>query len=524
MKFKKILIANRGEIALRVIRACKEMDIEIVAVYSDVDKYSLHVKFANEAYSLGPPQPSESYLNIQKIISIAKKAKVQAIHPGYGFLAENSHFAQACEDASIIFVGPTSENLRMLGNKIEARRNIQSAGIPIISGTLEEVSNEDDLLEAANQIGYPVVIKAVDGGGGKGIRIVSSLKEIPSALRLAREEAASAFGSSRMYLEKYIEGARHIEFQILADNFGNVVHLGERECSIQRRFQKLIEETPSPALTDALRKKMADAAVKVVKAVKYRNAGTVEFLLSPDGNFYFLEVNTRLQVEHPVTEMVTGIDIVKEQLKIAMGEKLAFSQKGGMDKLVCPCNVGTSIECRVYAEDPYNGFLPSTGIIRLHQLPCGAGVRVESSIFNGMEVLPYYDPLIAKLIVWGEDRRTAINRMRTALREFRISGIKTTISFFERVLEDKKFTRGDISTKYVEKFMKRGVVARTNLFVREKEISKKIAAITAVMVAGRGELSFAPTPMPQDSRLTPWVLATKMESTHLFEKCWQKKI
>ncbi len=523
MKFKKVLIANRGEIALRIIRTCREMGLRTVAIYSDVDKYSLHVKFADETYPIGAPQPSESYLNIKKIIGIAKKVRVQAIHPGYGFLAENPQFAQACEEAGIVFIGPTSENLRMLGDKLEARHNVRGAGIPIIPGILEELNDENGFISAANQIGYPVVIKAVDGGGGKGIRIVSSQKEIPSALRLAREEALSAFGSSRMYLEKYIEGARHIEFQILADNFGNVVHLGERECSIQRRFQKLIEETPSPVLTDALRKKMANAAVKVAQTVKYRNAGTVEFLLSPDGNFYFLEVNTRLQVEHPVTEMVTGIDIVKQQLKIAMGEKLAFSQKGGMDKLVCPCNVGASIECRIYAEDPYNGFLPSTGIIRLHQLPCGAGVRVESSIFNGMEVLPYYDPLIGKLIAWGEDRRTAINRMRTALREFRISGIKTTISFFECVLEDKKFIKGDISTKYVEKFMKRGVVARTNLFVREKEISKKIAAITAVMVAGRGELSFAPTPMPQDSRLTPWVLATKMESTRLLEKCWQKK-
>ncbi|HLG28758.1 MAG TPA: hypothetical protein VI387_00990, partial [Candidatus Brocadiales bacterium] len=374
---------------------------------------------------------------------------------------------------------------------------------------------------------------AVDGGGGKGIRIVSSQKEIPSALRLAREEALSAFGSSRMYLEKYIEGARHIEFQILADNFGNVVHLGERECSIQRRFQKLIEETPSPALTEVLRKKMANAAVKVAQAVKYRNAGTVEFLLSPDGQFYFLEVNTRLQVEHPVTEMVTGIDIVKQQLKIAMGEKLAFSQKGGMDKLVCPCNVGASIECRIYAEDPYNGFLPSTGTVRLHQLPCGAGVRVESSIFNGMEVLPYYDPLIAKLIVWGEDRQAAIKRMRTALSEFRISGIKTTIPFFERVLEDKKFIDGDISTKYVEKFMKKRPsphplpVGERGL-ERGGKLNKKIAAITAAMVVGRTDIPVCHTLesgvetqafglTTPDSRLSPWVIAIRHMPT-FFEK------
>ncbi|HHT9125643.1 MAG TPA: acetyl-CoA carboxylase biotin carboxylase subunit [Candidatus Brocadiia bacterium] len=516
MKFKKVLIANRGEIALRIIRTCREMDIEIVAVYSDVDKYSLHVKFADEAYSLGPPQPSESYLNIKKIIGIARKAKVQAIHPGYGFLAENSHFAKACENGGIIFIGPTSENLRMLGDKLEARRNVQNAGIPVIPGTLDEINNERDILKAANQIGYPVVIKAADGGGGKGIRIISSQKEIPSAFRLAKEEALSAFGSSRMYLEKYIEGARHIEFQILADNFGNVVHLGERECSIQRRFQKLIEETPSPALTEALRKKMANAAVKVAKAVKYCNAGTVEFLLSPDGNFYFLEVNTRLQVEHPVTEMVTGTDIVKHQLKIAMGERLAFSQKGGMDKLVCPCNVGTSIECRIYAEDPYNGFLPSTGTIRLHQLPSGAGIRVESSIFNGMEVLPYYDPLIGKLIVWGEDRRTAINRMRTALSEFRISGIKTTISFFERVFKDKKFIDGDISTKYVEKFMKKRIHTPIPSFKRGErgvsEVNRKIAAIIAVLATGRGTLQRAPTLREEyDHTLSPWVLATRQE-------------
>ncbi|MGR3310397.1 MAG: acetyl-CoA carboxylase biotin carboxylase subunit, partial [Candidatus Brocadiales bacterium] len=447
MKLKKVLIANRGEIALRVIRACKEMDIETVAVFSNVDKYSLHVRLADEAYSIGEPQPSESYLNIEKIISIAKKAKVHAIHPGYGFLAENPHFAQACEDAAIIFIGPTSANLQMLGNKLEARRNIQSAGIPIIPGTIKDINNKNDLIEAANHIGYPVVIKAVDGGGGKGIRIVSSQKEIPSAFRLAKEEAASAFGSSRIYIEKYIADARHVEFQILADNLGNIVHLGERECSIQRRFQKLIEETPSPVLTKELRKKMANAAVKAAQTVEYRNAGTVEFLLSPDGDFYFLEVNTRLQVEHPVTEMVTGIDIVKQQINIAMGEKLSFPQKAIK-------NAGASIECRIYAEDPYNEFLPSTGIIRIHQLPCGAGVRVESSIFNGMEVLPYYDPLIAKLIVWGEDRHAAIKRMLTALREFRISGIKTTIPFFERVFEDKEFIDGNISTKYVEKFMK----------------------------------------------------------------------
>jgi acetyl-CoA carboxylase biotin carboxylase subunit len=503
MKFKKVLVANRGEIALRVIRACKEMEIGTVAIYSDADKYLLHVRLADEAYSIGAPQPSESYLNIKKIITIAKKAKAQAIHPGYGFLAENPHFAQACEDADITFVGPTSANLRMLGNKLEARRNVQRVGIPIIPGTTKESKSEDDLLEAANRIGYPVVLKAVDGGGGKGIRIVSSQKEIPSALHLAKEEAASAFGSSRLYLEKYIEAARHIEFQILADNFGNVVHLGERECSIQRRFQKLIEETPSPVLTKELRKKMAGAAVKAARTVKYRNAGTVEFLLSPDGNFYFLEVNTRLQVEHPVTEMVTGIDIVKQQLRIAMGEKLTFTQKDVN-------NVGASIECRIYAEDPYNEFLPSTGTIRLHQLPCGVGVRVESSIFNGMEVLPYYDPIIAKLIVWGEDRHTAIKRMSTALKEFRISGIKTTVPFFERIFEDKNFINGDISTKYVEKFM-----ARTNLLVREKKLSKKIAAITAVMLRVESQESGVRSRESDlkipDTRLNPWVLATRQK-------------
>ena len=442
--FNKVLVANRGEIAVRIIRACRELGIDTVAVFSEADRRGLHVRFADEAYLLGPAPSRDSYLRADKIMDIARKANVDAIHPGYGFLAERESFSAMCEEAGIAFIGPKPSAIAAMGDKAEARATVIKAGVPVVPGT-EDVGNmtDDELLAKAAEIGFPLLIKATAGGGGKGMREVTSLEEMPTLLASARREAESAFGDGNVYLEKLIIDARHIEIQILADKHGNVIHLGERECSLQRRHQKLLEEALSSALDDELRAKMGALAVKAAKSVDYVNAGTIEFLLDKNKNFFFLEMNTRLQVEHPVTDMVTGIDIVKEQLRIARGRPLSYTQ----DEVQFN---GHAIECRVNAEDPYNNFMPSTGRITHSLLPTGPGVRVDTGVYPGFEITPFYDPMIAKLIVWGETRAQAILRMRRALEEYRIVGVRTNIPFHQTMMDSHRFMGGQYDTRFVE--------------------------------------------------------------------------
>jgi len=442
--FSKILISNRGEIAVRIIRACKEMGIRTVAVYSEADVDSLHVRLADEAVCIGPAPPSESYLNIPAIISAAEITDVDAIHPGYGFLAENAHFAEICESCDITFIGPTPENMRLLGDKMTARQTMKKVGIPVIPGSKAIVKTKEEAVRIAKKLKYPVIIKASAGGGGKGMRVCHNDVRLISSLVTAQQEAETAFGNPDIYLEKYIERPRHIEVQILADTQGHIIHLGERDCTIQRRHQKLIEESPSPAINSKLRKKVGEMAIKAAKACNYLNAGTVEFLLDRYGNFYFLEVNTRIQVEHPVTEMVTGIDLVKEQIKIAAGIRLPCKQDDIEIK-------GSSIECRINAEDSENGFLPCPGKIEMFLPAGGGGVRIDSHVYPGYVIPPYYDSMIAKLIVHGKNRQEAIKIMKRALDEFVVSPIKTTIPFHRYVMNDALFRRGDFATDYVEK-------------------------------------------------------------------------
>ncbi|HPS19983.1 MAG TPA: acetyl-CoA carboxylase biotin carboxylase subunit [Candidatus Omnitrophota bacterium] len=442
--FSKILIANRGEIALRVIRACKEMGIKTVAVYSEADADSLHVKFANEAVCIGKAPANMSYLNIPNIISAAEVTDVEAIHPGYGFLAEDAHFAEICESCDIRFIGPTPENMRMMGDKMVAKKTAEEIGVPVIPGSKDVIKTQEDALKEAKRIKYPVIIKASAGGGGKGMRVCHNDVRLVGAFLTARSEAEAAFGNPEVYMEKYIEAPRHVEIQILADSKGNVVHLGERDCTVQRRHQKLIEESPSVAISDKMRQKMCEAAVKVAKTVNYRGAGTIEFLVSGE-DFYFMEMNTRIQVEHPVTELVTGIDIVKEQIKIAAGHKLSFAQEDIK-------NEGCAIECRINAEDPNNNFCPSPGKISALYVPGGLGVRVDTHVYVGYSIPPYYDSMIAKLITHGKTRKDAIKTMLRALDEFVVEPIKTTTEFHRRVLNDTDFQNGDISTHFVEKF------------------------------------------------------------------------
>ncbi|MDQ7054371.1 MAG: acetyl-CoA carboxylase biotin carboxylase subunit [candidate division KSB1 bacterium] len=438
----KVLIANRGEIAVRIIRTCREMGIQTVAVYSEADRTAYHVRMADEAYYLGPPPASESYLQQERLIDIARRAEAQAIHPGYGFLAENPQFAEKVRDAGLIFIGPPPEAMRIMGDKTAARETMQKAGVPIVPGSPAPLANADEALNVARAIGFPVLLKATAGGGGKGMRMVASESEIASAFRSASSEAQSAFGDGRVYIEKYVQGPRHIEFQVLADEHGNVVHLCERECSIQRRHQKIIEESPSPLMTPELREQMGEAAVKAAQACGYVNAGTIEFLVDQDRHFYFLEMNTRLQVEHPVTEMVVGMDLVRLQLEVAMGKPLPFSQ----DQVHLQ---GHAIECRVYAEDPRNHFLPSIGTVEFLQNPDGPGVRVDSGVTSGDEISLYYDPMIAKLIVHGENRSQAIERMIRALKEYRVLGVKTTIPFCIWVMQHERYRTGEFDTHFV---------------------------------------------------------------------------
>ncbi|MBA2683992.1 MAG: acetyl-CoA carboxylase biotin carboxylase subunit [Gemmatimonadaceae bacterium] len=441
--FKKVLIANRGEIALRIIRACRELDIQTVAVYSEADRESLHVRFADDDVCIGPAPARESYLKIPRLIAAAEITGADAIHPGYGFLAENAEFAETCAASNITFIGPTASQIRLMGDKATARKTMAGVGVPIVPGTPGPVEDVDEALGFARDIGFPVIIKAAAGGGGKGMRVANDPEDFARAFQLARSEALSAFGSDEVYVEKYLARPRHIEFQILGDSHGNVIHLGERDCSVQRRHQKLIEESPSPAMTPDLRQRMGDDAVRGAKAIDYVGAGTIEMLLDTDGSYYFMEMNTRIQVEHPVTEMITGVDLVKEQIRVAAGEKLSVTSM--------PPLRGHVIEVRVNAEDPARNFQPSPGRIEVFNPPGGPGVRVDTHIYTGYTVPPYYDSLLAKLICQGGTRMEAIKRMQIALDFFIVEGVTTTVPFLGRVMQNARFQAGEVDTKFLER-------------------------------------------------------------------------
>jgi acetyl-CoA carboxylase, biotin carboxylase subunit len=441
----KVLVANRGEIALRVMRACQELEIPAVAVYSDADEEALHARHADEAVRIGPPPAGKSYLNVEALIEAAKETGAEGIHPGYGFLAENASFAAACRDAGLTFIGPSAEAIEKMGNKSAARRIATDAEVPVVPGS-EESTSDDDAVETAGEIGYPVMVKAAAGGGGRGIRVAENEEELRKAVRVARQEAEKAFGDGSLYLEKLLTGPRHVEVQVMGDHEGNVVHLYERECSMQRRRQKILEEAPSPGISPEVRENMAGAAVRLAREVGYTSAGTVEFLMDGD-DFYFIEMNTRIQVEHPVTETLTGVDLVKEQLRVAGGDPLSLEQEN------VPFN-GWAMEFRINAEDPEKDFMPSPGEISFLDVPGGPGVRVDSAIYQGYEIPPFYDSLVAKLIVWALTREEAINRARRALREYRIEGIKTTIPLHMRLLEDDAFRSGEYHTDYLEELLK----------------------------------------------------------------------
>jgi acetyl-CoA carboxylase biotin carboxylase subunit len=446
MQFSKILIANRGEIALRILRTCEELGIATVAVHSTIDRHSLHVQLADEAVCIGEPASIKSYLNIPNIIAAALTRNATAIHPGYGFLAENARFAEICADHQIAFIGPSPDAIRAMGDKSTAKKTMQAVGVPTVPGSPGLVLDEGEAKAIAHSMGYPVLIKATAGGGGRGMRLVKEESELGALFAAAQGEAEAAFGNSGVYVEKFVQKPRHIEFQILADSYGNVIHLGERECSIQRRHQKLLEEAPSTALTPELRQKMGSAAILAAKSINYVGAGTVEFLLDQSGNFYFMEMNTRIQVEHPVTEMITGLDLIAEQIRIAQGERLSLTQ----DQVILQ---GHAIECRINAEDPDQNFRPHPGRISGYLPPSGPGVRMDSHVYTDYEIPPYYDSLIGKIIVWGRDRPSAIRRMRRALRECAITGLPTTINFHQRILETPEFQSGDVYTNFVEQVM-----------------------------------------------------------------------
>ncbi len=501
--FKKILIANRGEIAVRIIRSCRELDIPTVAVYSDADRQSLHVRYANEAYHLGPSKASESYLRSDKILEIAKLCGADAIHPGYGFLAERADFSQACLDQGISFIGPKPSSIAAMGDKQVARSTVAKAGVPIVPGTEGQGDLDDKaLLKIASKIGFPLLIKPSAGGGGKGMREVLNLDEMAGLLTASRREAESSFGDGNIYLEKLIQGARHIEFQILADQHGNVIHLGERECSIQRRHQKLLEEAPSPFIGDdqTLRDKMGAVAVQAAKAVDYINAGTIEFLVDTEKNYYFLEMNTRLQVEHPVTEAVTGIDIVKEQILIAAGQPLKLKQEDITFK-------GWAMECRINAEDPFRGFLPSTGVITQSLLPAGPGIRIDTGVYAGYEISPYYDAMISKLIIHEETRKDTITRMKRALEEYRVLGIRTNIPFHQALLENPAFLAGEFDTQFVQdgKMLMQGV--------KEDKSLPEIAALSAVLATHKHTQQSAVVMQRGKRDTSNWKWVSRWEST-----------
>jgi pyruvate carboxylase subunit A len=482
--FRKVLIANRGEIAIRVMRACRELDVKTVAVYSEVDKNALFAKYADEAHYIGPAPASQSYLNMDAILDVAHKTGAEAIHPGYGFLSENEVFAGRCEREGIIFIGPSSHTIESVGSKIAAKKTMRAAGIPVIPGSENGIEDLDSAVEVAEKIGYPVIVKASAGGGGIGMKVVRKTSELQETLESTRRVAKSSFGDATIFIEKYLEEPRHIEFQILADSYGNIIHVGDRECSIQRRHQKLIEESPSPIMTPELRKRMGSDAVKAAAAVNYTNAGTIEFLYSR-GNYYFLEMNTRLQVEHPITEVVTGVDLAKEQIRIAAGEKLSFRQEDIRQ-------IGWAIECRLNAEDPLNNFTPAPGKLRRYRSSGGPGVRVDSGVHTGFTITPFYDSLISKLTVWGRDRNEAIARMKRALYEYIIVGVTTNIPFHKAVMNNEYFRRGELTTHFIEDH---NIIAEVEKIVAaEKEKGatlasalgaddKKVAAITVAIGA-----------------------------------------
>lgn len=474
--FKKLLIANRGEIAVRIARGCREMGISPVAVYSDADRASLHVRVADEAIHIGPPPSAESYLCIAKIIDAARRTGAEAIHPGYGFLSENAEFARAVEDAGLVLVGPPASAMQLMGSKTSAREAARAAGALVVPGTTTPLQSVEEALTTAEEIGYPVMLKAAAGGGGRGMRLVRSRDEIASALELAQSEAAASFKDASVYIEKFIERPRHIEIQLIGDHFGQMVYLGERECSLQRRHQKVLEECPSPVVDEDLRRRMGEAAVEIARSAGYYNAGTIEFLVDPERNFYFLEMNTRLQVEHPVTELVTGRDLVHEQIRVAAGEKLSFSQSDIQLR-------GAAIECRIYAEDPYNNFLPSPGRITKLVTPAGPGVRYDSGSYTGWDVPIYYDPLLAKLCVWAETRTAAIDRLARVLNEYTVEGINTTIPFFRAVVGNDEFRRGDFDTGFIDRFIKDGFGTPGSTDGEQTRRLEDIAAITAVLHA-----------------------------------------
>jgi acetyl-CoA carboxylase biotin carboxylase subunit len=492
----KVLVANRGEIAIRVLRALREMGIPSVAIFSEADRMSSHIMLADEAYCVGPAPAVESYLNIGRIIEVARAVGCRGIHPGYGFLAERPEFAAACEANGLVFIGPGSESTRRMGVKTEARRIMQASGVPVIPGSDGPLEGTAEALACADRIGYPVILKASAGGGGKGMRIVRGSAEMKQAMRTARGEAQAAFGSPEIFAEKYIERPRHIEVQILADNHGNTVYLGERECSIQRRYQKLIEESPSPAVDKPVRAALCRTALKAAKAAEYRNAGTVEFLLDDRSRFYFLEMNTRLQVEHPVTELVTGVDIVREQIRIASGFPLSFSQKDIKPR-------GHAIECRIYAEDPRNNFLPSLGTIRRLRNPEGPWVRIENYIYEGYHVPMHYDPLVAKVITWGETRPDALARMLRALEEYVVEGIETTIPFHVWVMRDDNFRRGRYDTSYIDE----------HYTSKAGDAHRKVPVEVALIAAAVDRMHCGATPRPQTAgRANRWKEAARSES------------
>jgi acetyl-CoA carboxylase, biotin carboxylase subunit len=477
--FTKILIANRGEIAIRIIRACRDLNISPIAVYSEADASALHVRLADESVCIGPAPSVESYLNIAAIIDAARKTHADAIHPGYGFLAENAEFARATVAAGLKFIGPTVDAMEAMGSKISARQIAIDAGVPIVPGTVDPLRSFDEARETAEHFGYPVMLKASAGGGGKGMRLVNDASELRSAFEAAQSEAAAAFGNPELYLEKAIERPRHIEIQLVADSHGNVVHLGERECSIQRRHQKVIEECPSPINDSALRRSMGEAAIKIARAVNYQGAGTIEFLVADQTReFYFLEMNTRLQVEHPVTELVSGIDLVREQINVADGAKLSFQQSDVNWS-------GHAIECRIYAEDPENNFFPSPGRITFLQAPSGPGIRDDSGVRAGSEVSIHYDPLISKLAAWGRTRSEAIDRLRRALDEYRIDGIKTTLPFFRAIVRDQEFINGRLDTGFISRYWERGRLARSEGGARkaQDELRRRDIALIAAALS-----------------------------------------
>jgi acetyl-CoA carboxylase biotin carboxylase subunit len=495
--FRKVLIANRGEIAVRVIRAARELGLSTVAVYSECDRVALHVRMADEAYLLGSSPSRESYLAIDKILRIAGSAGVDAIHPGYGFLAENAEFARRCRKAGICFVGPSARSMEMMGEKIAARKTAVGVGVPVVPGTENPVREVQEAQEAAVQIGFPILIKAAAGGGGKGMRLVERHQDLVSALRDAQSEALAAFGDSAVYIEKFIEHPRHIEFQILADRYGNVIHLGERECSIQRRHQKVIEECPSPLITNELREQMGQAAVKIARSCEYQNAGTIEFLVDAQRDFYFLEMNTRLQVEHPVTELVAGIDLVKEQFKMAWGDRLELRQEDVRWR-------GAALECRICAEDPDNQFFPSPGRISFLRTPSGPGVRDDSGIYEGWTVPVFYDSLLSKLIAFGCDRSEAIARMRRALLEYQVVGIKTNLHFLESILAHEKFVAGELSTDFIGRYFQPNLVHSIQLGAMEE-----IAAIAAAL--HKGNFGSEGNRLVGDTE-NPWKLSGRLEA------------